>query len=149
MFDFIEADEKEQGHQATLWNLYVDEFLKHKFFLDCNRECCPEDIEVLKHELSLSCATEVTVTNRFFELHTKIAVDRLKLTKALPTLRSIHKISSSNSSGNVIVMLLKYLKDCIHAENPEVALSTWYNIFMEIVSNYFQWPIISLLSTYS
>ena len=134
MFDFIEDDEKEQGGRAALWNLYFDECLKHKFFLDPNHECCPEDIEVLKCKLNLSHTT--SVADRFFKLHTQIAVDRLKLAKALPTLRSIHKISSSNANGNVIVMLLKYLKNCICAENPEpeVALTEWYNIFLEIVS---------------
>ena len=87
------------------------------------------------------------IADRFFNLHIQIAINRLKLTQALPTLRRVHELRSSYkmevataeshfSSDVIIKMLFDYLKDCINTENSEDKLSSWYDLFIEIVSSH-------------
>ena len=127
-----------------MWNLYVQDFLSNKFILDPNYKLLPKDVEILKHKVDSSPKT--APVDRFFKLHIQIAVNRLKLTQALPTLRRLHELSSSYgmeaatakshfSSDVIIKMLFDYLKDFIDKENSEDKLLSWYDLFIEIVSS--------------
>ena len=135
IFSYIQ--EKEKNKQFILWDLYLHDLLNHKFFLNPVHKTCSEEIEILKLKLNSSIETEVV--ERFFKLHAQLAVDRIKLSQALPTLRRIHTLSSScgerpNPDESEVVMLFNYLNYCVCIEASEEKLSSWYDVFIEIVS---------------
>lgn len=83
------------------------------------------------------------VVSQIFGLHVYVMMNRLKLTRAMPTLRKIWNLKrfSENESPEVSVeyacdMLFSNLESSIKSENAEMELEKWYKLFMEVVSYY-------------
>lgn len=136
LFTFIQNYEEKKSN-TFLWSIYITDFIKYKFILDPNYEVTCDEVKILMNELNFSPASDIP--SRFFELHSRVAVDRLKLTRALPTIRSIRKYNTSNEvkidSNDIVHILFKQLESCLNSEEPtEELLNSWYNSFIQIVS---------------
>jgi hypothetical protein len=133
--DNIQGDEE-------LWSLYLEDFVCHYFSLDLNHELSEDYCIMLISQLRSSelVKSAKTVINRIFGLHAYVSTNGLKLTRAMPTLQKLRKLSVSAMSPedvsveNACDMLYLSLEKSVKSEYSESELKNWYKLFMEVVS---------------
>lgn len=128
---------------TSLWDFYLHDFLCHQFSLDLNEEQGNDYVKILLTQLTSSdlLKSADNIVSQIFGLHVYVEMNRLKLTRAMPTLRKIWNLKklSYNESPEVSVeytcdVLFSNLENSIGSASAELELEKWYKLYMEVVS---------------
>jgi hypothetical protein len=126
LFDNIPSDE-------DLWGLYVQDFADNHDIVKCDSLLSKlKSLEIVK--------SADTFVGQIFGLHAYVAINGLKLIRAMPIFHELSELSTSGmpaedmSVERACDVLYANLEMSIDSSDPEPELMNWYKLFLKVVS---------------